>query len=76
MEVTLFSTNMNSYEYPSRLGTLTSILHHAGCELHRGADDTRRLLLIIAENTYILIIFHIHFYMKQNALPQHVKDEL
>lgn len=77
IDVVLFSTSLISFDDPPGLGSLMNLLHHAGGELQRGTDDTRRnLLLSIAENAFILMVFHVRQYMVQDALPQHVKDEL
>lgn len=77
MEVPLFSTSLVTFDDPPGLGSLINILHHAGGELQRGTDEVRQgLLLTIAENAFMLVVFHVMIYVQQNQLSQHVRDEL
>lgn len=77
LDVALFSTSLVSFDDPPGLGSLMNILHHAGGELQRGTEDMRRnMLLTIAENAFILMVFHVRLFMEQDVLSQHVKDEL
>ena len=67
----MYSTNLNVQKHPPGLVRRTRVLHHVGRELHHGADDTKRMLLLtIAENTYIFMMFYFQFYFKQTALLQ------
>lgn len=73
----LYSTSTATYDDPPGIGSLLNILHHAGGELQRGTDEVRRnYLLKIAENAYMLIVFHVVRFSEERLLAQPVREEL
>lgn len=73
----LYSASTVTYDDPPGIGSLLNILHHAGGELQRGTNEVRRnYLLKIAENAYMLIVFHVVRFSEGQLLSQPVRDEL
>lgn len=77
LDAPLYSTSMVIYDDPPGVGSLLNILHHAGGELQRGTNEVRRnYLLKIAENAYMLIVFHVMRFSEERLLAQPVREEL
>lgn len=78
LDETMFGPSLSSGadERPG-LGCLLGVLHHAGGELQRGTNDERRSILLgIAENALIMLVFHVNRFNEQGVLPQAARDEV
>lgn len=77
LDAPVYCTSLVAYDDPPGIGSLLNILHHAGGELQRGTEEIRRnFVMTIAENAYILIVFHAGKFVDEGLLVQPVFDEL